>query len=253
MGFYSEELCYLSMREFMRPIDHLITFVREPRAHVLSQFYECLDDKWGHWVRSRWYSENNHSGLVNQTFANFSSWIRYFAMAPDMLQTGDFNCYHPYNMQARSFICKAWGLELHHHRRWKWTYEHLLSTALANLQTTFFVGIAEHYQASVCLLLIKATEKLPAFCDCKDEASWAAFSSRKIVHGVRPHSVQDVSDDDIVLVDFLTSVDHVLYQVALKIFQAEISEAHYSPVWARAQQGQRLRLRGSGGGGGGDS
>ena len=96
-GLYAKECC---LSQFARHqnigVDRIMTFVRDPVAHVYSQYLELADTKWG------------NSKLDHRWATNSSRWLSFFA--PGVTQ--DPGGYHPYNMQTRSFVCRK---QQHHH------------------------------------------------------------------------------------------------------------------------------------------
>jgi len=205
-GYHSNERCYHD-RPPMQPRDVQVAFLRNPTLHVYSQFLECKYDGWGKSVvpaGQKWIMQG------------VKLWLRHF----DGGRTADdLRCYHPYNMQTRALSC--WSGGCHHHRR-----EPSLSDAMRSLDSLFFVGLVEHYQASICLFFAKTHqgEPLPRFCDCRDKTAWGSFRSAHESHGVPPHSLSDLDEEDLGMISNLTQLDVQLHTAATKRFEREAAE-----------------------------
>jgi hypothetical protein len=205
-GYWSKERCLLhaSPKDPAKG-DIDIAYFRDPMSHVYSQFLECKYDE--DWKRKT-------PGI----FENVTAWLMHFSAGAEF--DNDFRCYHPYNMQTRALTCKS---EDAHH------YSSMVPVdvdmALSNLKSLGFIGIVEHYQASLCLFHAKAhdmKEPLPRFCDCKNASAWNSFRSKNERHGVPSHSVDDLSQENKGRIKALTQKDELVYREALKMFSREI-------------------------------
>ena len=167
-----------------------VTLLREPRAHVFSQYLECRYDRWGRKVthgtafpRSSSVHEDFDAWL--QHFANKSAWgeaaagvaggcklqtvalhdnklrgVDYHAEMDRHCTSADFSCYNPYNMQTRAMACPHGAWQGPH---WCYTPHRTcnerpppLELALRSLSEGRVVGLVEEYNASLCLLHLVA-------------------------------------------------------------------------------------------------
>jgi len=231
MGLFSAEAS-LGWMEKVTGVDEIVTFVRHPTGHVYSQFLELADDAWGKSVLK------DRSKVVSVTH-----WLEQF-FDGDSIKTDDFGGYHPFNMLARSFINserEPSQYDNHHY--------HTVDTkeAISIMKKVKFVGITEYYHESMCLFFdkVQPAEAMPDWCDCKSP-EWSQFSAHMTKktttdksHGVRLHSLKDLSERDLEMIVKLTEKDEVLYKESLNRFFHEIDElenrkqANLSCAWKK--------------------
>jgi len=222
-GFYSQEHCSSKIQNDMQrnpnvtSLPEMITFLRKPTNHVYSQYLELMDD-----TTWEWQDKNKFA----QQFPTFTSFLNYFVdkagaeKPPAYSSIGhkfSGGAYHPKNMQTRSFMCKG---SMHDFA------ETDLNMVLEKMESFKFIGFTEFYQESFCLLhdKIRPYEELPTFCNCRNPTEWFKFHSSRISHTVRPHSLNDLTADDIMKIDALTKEDVVLYDHGKTRFLEEIKE-----------------------------
>ena len=122
---------------------------REPRAHVVSQYFECRDSEWALGNRDKWATSHGafpRNSTKRDPYAGFKQWIRHFANNGD----DDFGCYDPRDMQARYVTCSCERTCAHH-----LTQPHPTpARAAAGLAALDVVGVMEHFlDASACLVM----------------------------------------------------------------------------------------------------
>lgn len=215
-GFYSGETCYSKYasrktfdlkREGLHN-DGIVTMLRNPREHVLSQFVECADDSWGKKIVPK---DKRH------LLKDFGTWVQHFTFN---FTTDDLGCYHPFNMQTRAFLCES---HLHHltdEADLKQTTD--LGRALQRMNSTFFVGLAEYYQESLCLLYEKVTSELPDWCNCEDIELWSKYVPQHESHKTRSHNIAELTSKELDMVDQLTELDRKLYIEAQRRFLRDV-------------------------------
>jgi hypothetical protein len=214
VGIYSWEACYPTYSSiFANELDGqprnrggIVTMVRNPRLHVYSQYQMCFDSDWG----KQEVAKSSHHGET----VSFSKWLRHFRT----FTTDDFNCYHPVNMQTRSFTCTEHNA---HHETGK-PNEKIVDVAIENMLQANFVGIMEYYQESFCLLHVQLELKLPSWCNCEDKEAWSSFGQTHEDHGLQKHREADLTRQDRVLLDEITKDDRVLYDAATTHFLENI-------------------------------
>lgn len=225
-GFFSEEICFndLNMLNKLYLGSGIITFVRNPREHVYSQYLECTSDPY--------FSEKTSS--TNRIFDNFTVWLKHFTEGLDTGETQQdyMGCYHPLNMQSRYFSCsyiKCHGIAPLGCTRQGTMQPHdlrddpqELATGIANFDKFLIIGLVEYYQESFCLFAEKVSGKLPAWCDCSDPEARASFQPKMVTHNVPNHSISDLSQEDLDMIDMLTKHDSILYSNAQYRFQKDI-------------------------------
>merc|ERR1719316_894826 len=87
--FDSEEACYEDHKSMP-----MITMLRNPRTHVLSQYFHCK-------------TSNDHAYGHKYMPVNFSLWIEAWSKNYGKYEEGGdpFCCYNPSNMQAARLSC----------------------------------------------------------------------------------------------------------------------------------------------------
>lgn len=196
----------------------IVTLLREPRAHVLSQFLECKYDEWGKRVTRRTSFPRNGTDA-----SDFRQWLRFFAPATNddgaqraraKTKTSNYGCYHPYNMQTRTLVPRC-----------KDTHAFLtltpadLDAATKNLARIDVVGLTERYTTSICLAVYAATHHLPPDCACHKRS---AHKVHHVTHGVPPHNVSAVGEEEKGIIDRLTEYDRHTYEAARQRFRGDV-------------------------------
>mmetsp|Transcript_14902 Transcript_14902/g.38459 ORF Transcript_14902/g.38459 Transcript_14902/m.38459 type:complete len:788 (-) Transcript_14902:128-2491(-) len=208
----------------------VVSMVRSPRAHVLSQFLECRYDTWG-----KQATEYKNFPRAASEQEDFVSWLSTFT-SEWKNETGDYGCYNPWNMQARALLC--------HEPQWfppplsKGTdpcdlkpmsmvssVHHLWSDGIKDREPSFvnsvtamnelaFVGVVELYEESWCLMEYQLTGQLPDACSCE---RYHELVIPKETHNVPADHmrVEDQPASVIQAVDSLTHADSQLYHHAV--------------------------------------
>jgi len=206
---FSAERCY-SLR-FAHNVSQVMTILRSPRAHVLSEYFQCREG-----------AEEDRSFTLPE---RFDDWVLEWARSQEQGEMPEkdwvyhddpYTCSRPTNMQAHRFTCQdpmffAPAIDV--------------SQAVDNMMKTEHVGILEAYQESVCLFHAKLTGALPPYCDCTNETAWSSFRSTDEKHGVQHHSLGDYSEAVMADIDSFTTVDRALYRAGVQRFLEELGEA----------------------------
>jgi len=184
--------------------------LRSPVDHVISQFMECRYDPALSSIRT-------HSFPVSESVTDdFKDWLFHFDEDWNDA-AGDFNCYNPYNMQARYIICPR-RPHAHHSRA------HTLFPKLdivPMLESFFFFGVSEYYSESICLLYYRFFKTLPRYCNCATKK--AGFPQHKILHNI-PRYRPSMSPDILRQISRLVEIDEALYEKGLELFFSQIHE-----------------------------
>lgn len=217
-----------------RPVcsGRLVTMLRSPREHVLSQYLECRFDGWGQNVTRGKHFPKSSSDF----YLDFERWVHHFASRGLMGTTGppnDFGCYNPINFMTRQLACSRPGAaEVGPNHHLPDPSNITLRVAMDNLRRVDAFGLTELYEASWCVLAHKLHGTLPGECkhDCQAERGAAKKAFTHVTHGVPPHSVSSVPAAVLREVDAITATDIDLYRIGVILFLAEVSqlEARYS-------------------------
>lgn len=193
-----------------------ITFMREPRAHVYSQWRHCVEN------------QDNHFSPIGLP-GSLVEWLQHWDTVGDgprhtavMTSIGEwaeavslahaFRCYIPINLQSRCLSCAHNGTAPRGaadrmipapSRFLSLTTPGLDVRVLGDVWREFqadgelalrrvrsrgpdgllFVGITELYQESMCLLHARELGELPPECDCQKPKLWARFrQNHSFVH-----------------------------------------------------------------------
>ena len=194
--------CCFRLASKRRPV---VTFIRNPVDHVMSQFLECKYDSWGLKV-----TEKTKFPRRSNDKEDFLSWLLHF----EDNDKDDFNCYNPVNMQTRSFspTCTT----SHHFAS---VDDNIFNRALNAMLSVEAIGITHEYKLSICVIMFKLTKVLPQMCDCNQ-----VFKQYNITHGVPYHNSLGLSSDARRLIEKYTKYDEKLYVAALQRFWEDV---HY--------------------------
>jgi hypothetical protein len=222
--------------EFPRqwPAGQVVTMLRNPRAHVFSQFLECKYDEWGRMV-------TNFTAFPRTTSdeLDFNVWLNTFSLNSISGEADDYGCYNPLNMQTR-YLANERSEELRkdpkqrpfRHKHPVFPAHHAFGhhdvlpspeKALINLVSSSWFGITELFHESLCLLQYQASNgKESDFltaCECKIDAHHeSGISESHESHNVPEHDVNALSTSTKDTIDKLTGRDAFFYSHALGIF-----------------------------------
>jgi len=168
-----------------------------------------LNGIWGNfplWMHvSPYYALNSTAG-----WAHFDGGgtLEHFTDVP-------YNCYVPISMQAQRLTC---------HMPLNYSVLPSADLAVSNMKGSWFVGLVEAYQASICLFHVKLGNPLPSYCNCKDPQRWNSYNTTKMNVNPNGHRLSDFSPEVIRLIDDLTEADRKLYNAARLRFVSEIRQ-----------------------------
>jgi len=223
--------------------DFVVTMLRSPRSHVISQYEECRYDPWGQ------HHTTDDFPRRGRAQDDFVEWLGHFSPQRWQVESGDFNCYNPFNMQARSITCveddehHAVSDSLHggkpylkcnespvHHvwRGMPTSPDDALAVSQLDRKARF-VGILELYEESWCLLNYQLRRILPAHCSCDGYGVLADLLKHERLstpaHGEEGSlDVSEFNSSTIAAIDAITAMDHSVYQAALTRFFAELRD-----------------------------
>lgn len=236
-------------REHCLPPHHhagcTVVFFRSPRAHVMSQFVQCIDP--------HVYPPNKTlikeglefplpENIRSDLRSGFPLWLDHFAspsgqsVCPDKdsglpahahCRTGvDFNCYNPNNMQTRHLVCtreELWGA---HYIGPEGAVPDV-AQALTNLESVDFLGITELYTASVCVMKTKLTGMIADGCGCEAESTVLNLhhDDHHDARHANPGIATFAADENVLQkIDTITQADQTIYETALERFVTELRE-----------------------------
>lgn len=228
LTLFSKEGCWAWKNRFPY-VDAVVTFVRNPRSHVLSQFLYCTQGqikgltqvrKFRPWIED-WTKIKNKGTFVGDFGSRGHSDKQLFFQKYLTSSFLPFHCYSPWNLMVQHFSCR--GTPFNYTNQ---SVEAKTEIAIQNMKETYFVGITEAYQESLCLFHVKVHDTLPGFCDCKNGTSWRSFNSTHMGFYLLPvrdkPKVSDWRPETTELVDNLTRGDWALYQASLNRFAREL-------------------------------
>lgn len=181
----------------------LITLVRQPRAHVLSQYMHCTTAGY-----------HKHEDVLPRYDDWIKLWLPY-REGNKALPKGTVlkrSCYDPRNLQTSRFTC---------YPKFR-SKSPDLREAIDNVNSAAFVGLVEAYEESLCVVFARVRGSLPEWCRCGTVDSKQNVTFHKNDHGVKPHSVTDYNQTVQGWVDELTRLDCALYKAARERFLRDI-------------------------------
>ena len=192
------ECCFKSIP----PQRAVVSFIRRPRDQVYSQYLECRYDIWGKSV-----TKNTAFPRSSSDENDFAIWLQHFEKSKY-----NFNCYHPYNMQTRSFLPTC--LDSHSYVAMD---KSLAAAAIDNMLSMTAVGITHHFKLSICVIMYILTHQFPTECNCRQE-----FKTVHETHGVPVHSTESLNASIMQYVHKNSHYDDMLYQAALIKFWNQV-------------------------------
>lgn len=222
--------CTMWIAEQRRPMDmfsHAYILIRNPRQHVVSQYFHCKESA-PHRSKAHFMPSTLTKWLV--------AWKKTATKENQLVgstlgQHPQFRCYDPRNLQT-SF--SDFALEYRQNPTMSLAE---ISKAKKDLESRFdVVGITDRTEQSSCLFAIHYHGWIPPQCDCTEyqatvassNTSSAALAVAGYSHGVQHHGATYTTspkDDD--LLDELTQWDQILYEVAQEIFWQRLVETEY--------------------------
>eukprot|EP00931_Biecheleriopsis_adriatica_P018414 TRINITY_DN12915_c0_g2_i1.p1 TRINITY_DN12915_c0_g2~~TRINITY_DN12915_c0_g2_i1.p1 ORF type:complete len:676 (-),score=84.30 TRINITY_DN12915_c0_g2_i1:102-2129(-) len=218
---FSEETC---LSDYPTSGKHLV-LLREPRAHVLSQYYFCRDSDDAGPSHANFLMPKDISDWIN-------FWIRFmstgksrqnFQYGPHTVHNSPwcssrmpFGCYSPSNLQSQRLTCQ--------HDTYDYSTYASEDAAIKQLDKLYFVGIQEAYQESLCLLYGMTHDDLPEWCDCTNKTAWSKATLTKETHGSVHHDFSELSQETRQGIDNLTAGDAALYKAGVKRFVHDVRE-----------------------------
>jgi len=220
----SEECCWPREAVEQGEIVRVITILRDPKAHVYSQFNHCRKNLDG------WFNPVDFP-------STFQEWMQFWVArgdTPEYHAAGNgFRCYLPNNLQTRALSCTATDCS---YATCALDWEVLSGQASAFaldrsvaldkvMHGVHVLGLTDFYQESMCLVYAYVHGELPDWCACEDRQAWDAFGESKETHGSNYTAVgaKTFSAEELQLVQQLTQLDQEVYDAAVKRFEADIA------------------------------
>jgi len=268
----SQEGC-LSLHHGNSHLKGSITMLREPRAHVLSQYKMCrsqwveefrqatrqkgehvLPHRFENWVEAwerireeGWHGDFTPSANLESSnemelqirLARIEAW----GQPPYSIENGTklkmedwphldgggtvwhfsripFQCYAPVNLQSQRLTCQ---------KPLRYEKEIDKELLIENVNSLWFVGFAEAYQSSLCLLHWRFSHSLPPYCDCMDTEKWHSFHGHSENQNSTYHGEVKLSQlgrKVLKRIDALTATDRFLYGFAWRRFVKDCEEVY---------------------------
>mmetsp|Transcript_68494 Transcript_68494/g.155212 ORF Transcript_68494/g.155212 Transcript_68494/m.155212 type:complete len:343 (-) Transcript_68494:75-1103(-) len=230
LDMIDKEGCYGWRTELPR-VTKVAMMVREPRSHVLSQYLMCGEgpvnvmttvpraehDGFTYWL-TRWRELQDKKSVAGDFSRGIGSKKQQSVQLRVTYSTLPFHCYNPMNLQTQHLTCEN-----------PFTYPEAQDAekAIANMKESWFVGVSEAYQESICLFNEKVYGKLPSYCDCKNATAWKSFQQSHTAYhekNVKTSSLLEQPPKVLEMIDRMTSADRALYQAAQERFVREMQE-----------------------------
>lgn len=200
----NNERCF-NHKKFTRNGYPIITFLRNPVKHVVSQYIFCRYSKWGKRVSKKLWKQ----GKVREDMEEgFEDWLK-LTHTPIGKST---KCYYPFNMQTRFLTCDDMGHYYIH------AHQYNVEKAFYNLKQTHF-GLTEYFRESVCLILYELGKQLPVSCRYEFRH---LFNDVKERHGAPSYNTT-MFNVDLDLIEF----DMKLYKLAVNEFESRLNKMEH--------------------------
>lgn len=150
------------------------TILREPLAHIFSQYTMCRYSKWGKTKKIQGLWTKNIDMMVG-----FDIWLDYFKN-----NTNSLGCYYPYDLQTRALLCSKNDIP-HHYL----SIEYNVNLAFENLKRLKYgYGLLEEYDQSICRFINKFNRKQPTWCSTNKTNP----NKIKVTHNVPKHNYKNI-------------------------------------------------------------
>jgi hypothetical protein len=199
-------------------MNHVYTLIRNPKEHVLSQYFHCTESK-----------EHRKKELM----PSLDEWLKYWV---DHIPENEnsrfdsnkysqkdslFQCYKPTNLQSTYVDFNV--------------NDKAPAEIKADLHSRFaMIGLTEYFDQSICIFTALLTDgNIPDGCDCtgKDQQQQRRRLKERQDHNVIHHGNSfNATESQIEAINALTAVDQLLYYYAQEIFweQVKLTEEKYN-------------------------
>jgi len=216
--FFSKEVSVPSMINGTSAI--VLGMLRDPHAHVLSQFMHCKYNPYNH-KRNYTGFPRNRTKTQEGDLEDFDEWIEHFQSMERASPQNSWDCYNPVNMLTRFF-----GPECHpsedlcrggkSHRQGSGSLHQAIHNLFVNVE---WFAVTELYHESVCLFRWQANGFLPTECNA-DTAQKAVH--RSFGHHIPHYDVKAIPERTIAKIDAITKNDRALYEAGRSILEQRI-------------------------------
>eukprot|EP00511_Aplanochytrium_stocchinoi_P002174 CAMPEP_0204830706 /NCGR_PEP_ID=MMETSP1346-20131115/9136_1 /ASSEMBLY_ACC=CAM_ASM_000771 /TAXON_ID=215587 /ORGANISM="Aplanochytrium stocchinoi, Strain GSBS06" /LENGTH=423 /DNA_ID=CAMNT_0051961197 /DNA_START=395 /DNA_END=1663 /DNA_ORIENTATION=+ len=205
----------------------MLSFFREPRAHVYSQFMHCKYNPYGTHRNYDGFKKSSNDAKGDSN--DFEFWLDHFnnpkfqmvdfkTKSLDPINTA-WDCYNPVNMQARYMTSHCHDSKQCHQGSKNDALEPPLVEAIQNLENLQWFGLTELYEPSLCMLIYQSKGHLPKFCDCNSDIHKARQKNlHHVTHKIHKHDVNRLNLRIKRKIDHITRIDQQLYNHAKDIF-----------------------------------
>mmetsp|Transcript_15559 Transcript_15559/g.32480 ORF Transcript_15559/g.32480 Transcript_15559/m.32480 type:complete len:341 (-) Transcript_15559:17-1039(-) len=193
-----------SERRYSKYANRAYAVVRNPRDHVLSQYFHCTESR-------------DHRNNAHFMPSSLDEWLEAWTLALDnetkAEENKQFHCYDPRNYQT------------------SWVYNELKEDESEDLETLKhrFAVIApfDRMDTAICTIYIQFSGRVPAECICssKETERKLIHDKHDATHGVKHHgsSYNTTSEQD-ALIEKLTTDDALLYNRTVELFKGTLKK-----------------------------
>ena len=210
---YGGTRCNMWMSEFQYyklPLEmipkYMYTIIRNPRHHVLSQYFHCTESN---------DRGARHKRAKRQTpMPELDEWLTEWILALDdpvrRWQNYKFRCYYPIDLQSTYVVdTKDYDADL---------------GSIRHIQQKFTViGPLDEMDKVLCVILIHYAGFLPDACNCSNGENKHKQRRRLSDHGVIHHgSTYNTTSFQDAMIEKLVAKDQILYDYSLKLFNVQL-------------------------------
>ena len=215
---------WMTERGYNEDAANTYTVIRNPREHVLSQYFHCTESKHSKDYRLR------RIGSLDDWLKKWTDTLEGEAYIVDEKEKEAKNmaCYDPRNKQSQftnygDGPSNDWPGK---HFRWS-----SLNDALRDIQDRFTViGPMDEMDRVLCVTFLHYTGWLPPQCDCTTKTTTTTTDAKmqskhetKESHGVKHHATSYITTSyQDMLIDKLTEKDVMLYEGVKHLFNEQV-------------------------------
>ncbi len=187
---------WMSERPYLNRPKNVYTIIRNPREHVLSQYFMCTESK------------EHPINYGKHKMPSLQDWLFFWAYAKEGRSPIDFGCFDPRNFAS---AYSKFRPEL---------------DTISDLQKKFTViAPMDEMDAAICVIFLHYTGWIPPPCNCTLDGALSRGEGGH--HGGEDHGVKhhgssfNTTTYQNELIDLLTQKDQILYKYAKEIFQQQ--------------------------------
>jgi len=191
------------------------TMIRNPRYHVLSQYFHCKES-------------TDHKKRAHFMPSSLDEWLEAWVLALDnetkAEENEQFQCYDPRNLQSAFAFHDVEGEENENYNRDEFTMMEVIKKRFD------VIAPFERMDVAICVMFIEFSGRVPEECVCAADKDTTATGIERhlevdIKHGVRHHGRSyNTTLEQEALIEKLTRDDDWLYSRTMELFETNLKD-----------------------------